>query len=123
MQIFYFTGFVLFDQCAPSVEKGWVEEPWTWKTFSRQVMVLYFQIQGGFFWSALKSARPLDNSDTQNFFLEGFTFNMTLSHFLGRTSKKNTLYVAYVDIHCQLCPTLQNVCDILILRVVYLWSI
>ena len=48
---------------------------------------------------------------------------LTLSHFLGRTSKKNTLYVAYVDIHCQLCPTLQNVCDILILRVVYLWSI
>ena len=41
MQIFYFTGFVLFDQCAPSVEKGWVEEPWTWKTFSRQVMVFF----------------------------------------------------------------------------------
>ena len=39
-----FYRFRLVRPMCPSVEKGWVEEPWTWKTFSRQVMVLYFQI-------------------------------------------------------------------------------
>ena len=50
-------------------------------------LISYMRYTEWFFWLVRpKSARPLGNSDT---FLKGFTCNLTLSHFLGRTSKKN----------------------------------
>ena len=36
------------------------------------------------------SARPLGNFDT---FFKGLTCNLALSHFLGQTSQKTTLYI------------------------------
>ena len=58
-------------------------------------------IMGGIFdWPALKMTKgqPLRKVTLGTFF-HGLTCNLTLSHFLGRTSQKTTLYL-YQPCHC-----------------------